>query len=201
MEQPTDMYCPRIATCLLGLLIVPTLSSRAAIPKATKAHCSVPRFAGYSEVEGAFIAIRGVLAPGNFFKDLQCVDSTNKTVFTNDAGEVLTFPDLVTITLFIIGPVPRNEFAQPKRLDAEYMLGLGFSANWKRGIEMRPMRAFRELTASESQPPDFAASLGARQCWIYEFVVEDTDIPLTDHLILCIFSPENKRLARLSAHF
>jgi hypothetical protein len=201
MEQPTDMYCPRIATCLLALLIVPALATRAAIPKTTKAHCSVPQFAGYSEVEGAFIAIRGVLAPGNFFKDLQCVDSTDKTVFTNDAGEVLTFPDRVTIALFIIGPAPRNEFAQPKRLDKEYMLGLRFSANWKRGVEMRPVKAFRELTASESQPPDFAVFLNVLQCWIYEFVVEDADIPLTDHLILSIFSPEHKRLARLSAHF
>jgi hypothetical protein len=63
------------------------------------------------------------------------------------------------------------------------------------------VKTFRELTASESQPPDLAVSLNVRQCWIYEFVVEDTDVPLTDHLILCIFSPENRRLARLSAHF
>jgi|SRR5580658_9045346 hypothetical protein len=79
------------------------------------------------------------------------------------------------------------------------MLGLRFSANWKRGVKMRPVKAFRELTASESQPPDFAVSLNARQCWIYEFAVEDTNVPLSDHLILYIFSPENKRLARLSA--
>ena len=194
------MYDPRIATCLLAVLIAPAPSSRAA-PQKAKAHCKVPQFADSSEIEGAFIAIRGALGPGNFFEDLQCVDSGNKTVFTNNAGEVLTFPNRLTITLLIIGPVPPNEFAPPKRLDPKYMLGLRFRASWKTGVETRPVKAFRELTASDSQPANFAASLGARQCWIYEFVVEDTDTPLTDHLIVYIISPENKRLARLSAHF
>jgi hypothetical protein len=195
------MYYPRIATCLLALLTVPALSSRAATQKTAKAHGKVPQFADLSEVEGAFIVIRGALGPGSFFEDLQCVDSGDKTVFTNNAGEVLTFPNRLTITLLVIGPVPPNEFATPKRLDPKYMLGLRFSASWKRGVETRPVKAFRELTASDSQPPNFAASVGARQCWIYEFVVEDTDIPLIDRLIFYVFSPENKRLARLSAHF
>jgi hypothetical protein len=195
------MFYPRTAACLLALLTLPILSSRATIPKTTKAHCKVMQFADISEVDGAFIVIRGVLGPGSFFKNLQCVDSAENTVFMNDAGEAMTFPDRVTITLLIIGPVPRSEFAQPKKLDAEYMLGLRFSANWKRGVKMRQVKAFRELTASESQPPDFAVPLNARQCWIYEFAVEDTNVPLTDHLILCIFSPENTRLTRLSAHF
>jgi hypothetical protein len=195
------MFYPRAATCLLVLLTQPILSSRATIPKTNKAHCRVTQFADFSEVDSGFIVFRGVLGPGSFFKNLQCVDSAENTVFINDAVETLTFPDRVTITLFIIGPVPLSEFAQPKRLDAEYMLGLRFSANWKRGVKMHPVQAFRELTASESQPPDFAVPLNARQCWIYEFAVEDTNVPLTDHLILCIFSAENKRLARLSAHF
>jgi hypothetical protein len=193
------MFYPRTVTCLLALLASPILSSQA-IPKTTKAPCRVTQFADIGEIDGAFIVIRGFLGPGKFFKDLQCVDSPENTVFMNHAGEALTFPDRVTITLFIIGPVPLSEFAQPKRLDAEYMLNLRFSVNWKRGVKMRPVKTFRELTASETQPPDFAAPLNARQCWIYEFAVEDTNVPLTDHLILCIFSPENKRLARLSAH-
>jgi hypothetical protein len=195
------MFNPRTATCLLALVTLPIVSSRATAPKTTKAPCRVAQFADLSEIDGAFMVIRGVLGPGSFFKDLRCLDADGNTVFTNDAGEARTFPDRVTITLFIIGPVPLTEFAQPKKLNAESMLGLRFSANWKRGVKMRPVKALRELTASESQPPDFAIPLNVRQCWIYEFAIEDTNVPLTDHLILCIFSPENKRLARLSAHF
>src|SRR6202030_462345 len=193
------MFYSRTATCLLALLGIPLIaSSRAKVPIATTAHCGVMQFGEFAQVNDAFIVIRGALGPSSFFKDLRCVNSAETTIFRNDTGEVLTFPDRLTITLLIVGPVPKNEFAQPKRLDSKYMLGLGFSANWKRGVKMRPVKTFGELTASESQPPDLAVPLNVRQCWIYEFVVEDTDVPLTDHLILCIFSPENRRLARLS---
>lgn len=196
------MFYQRTATCLLALLATPPIaSSRVTVPNATTAHCRVMQFGDFGQVDDAFIVIRGALGPNSFFKDLRCGDSADNRVFMNDAGEALTFPDRLTITLLIIGPVPKNEYAQPKRLGSEYMLGLRFTANWKRGVKMRPVKAFRELTVSESQPPDLAVRLNIRQCWIYEFVVEDTDVPLTDHLILCIFSPENKRLARLSAHF
>ncbi|HKW34287.1 MAG TPA: hypothetical protein VJN92_14840 [Candidatus Acidoferrum sp.] len=196
------MVYPRTATCLLALLATPPIvSSQAMVPNATTTHCRVVQFGDFGQVDDAFIVIRGVLGPSSFFKNLRCVDSAGNTVFMNETGEALTFPDRLTITLVIMGPVPKNEFAQPKRLDSKYMLGLCFSANWKRGVKMRPVKAFRELTASESQPRDLAVSLNVRQSWIYEFVVEDTDVPLTDHLILCVFSPENKRLARLSAHF
>jgi mRNA interferase HigB len=96
----SDIVCSRTATCVLALLTLPILSRRATIPKTTKAHCRVTQFADFSEVDGAFIVIRGVLGPGSFFKNLQCVDSAENTVFMNDAGEALTFPDRVTITLF-----------------------------------------------------------------------------------------------------
>jgi hypothetical protein len=41
---------------------------------------------------------------------------------------------------------------------------------------------------------------GVRECWIYELVVEDSEVPIDDHLILSVISPEDNRLARLSAH-
>ena len=50
---------------------------------------------------------------------------------------------------------------------AQYMEDMKFKAEWKRGVELRPVKAFRELS---------------------------------DHLILTIMSPENKRLARVFAH-
>ena len=91
---------------MLVLLTLPILSSRANIPNTTKAHCRLTQFADLSEVNGAFIVIRGVLGPDSFFKNLQCVDWAENTIFMNDAAESLTFPDRVAITLFIIGSVP-----------------------------------------------------------------------------------------------
>jgi hypothetical protein len=91
--------------------------------------------------------------------------------------------------------------------DPQYMEGLRFKAEWKRGLELRSVKQFRLLTASASQPPPQPPQLNLlfpfpafRECWIYEFVVEDSRVPINDHLILSVISPDNKRLARLSAH-
>src|ERR1700747_2318269 len=46
---------------------------------------------------------------------------------------------------------------------------LKFRAEWKRGIEPRPVKTFRQLTASVTDPPDFAVPLGVRECWIFSF--------------------------------
>ena len=73
------MFYPRTATCLLALLILPILISRATIQKTTKAYCRVMQFSDFSEIDGAFIVIRSVLGPGSFFKDLPCVDLAENT--------------------------------------------------------------------------------------------------------------------------
>ena len=114
-------------------------------------------------------------------RQLQSPDCITRAMELGQLAPPLGQPTLsrLTITLFIIGPMPKNAFAEPKKLDSDYMLELSVSVNWKRGVKMRPVKSFRELTASESQPPDFAASLHVRQCWVYEFVVEDIDVPLT----------------------
>jgi hypothetical protein len=81
------------------------------------------------------------------------------------------------------------------------MEDLQFKAEWKRGLELRPVKGFRELTVSVSQPPTrFDILLDLREAWIYEFVVEDSQVPASDHFILCVISPDKKRLARLSAY-
>ena len=151
--------------------------------------------------KGDLAAMAGAIGPSSFFENLRSVESEDKTVFLNDFGEVLFFPDRMTITFFIIGPL-RNEGGQnrPSGFDARYMNELKFKAEWKRGIKLRPVKTFRQLTASVTEPPGFAVLLGARECWIYEFVIEDTEVPASDHLIFSIMSPENKRLARLSAY-
>jgi hypothetical protein len=158
-------------------------------------------FRDVGEINGDLVVIAGVVGPSSFFENLRPVDSNDRTVFLNDFGEVLFFPDRLTITLFIVGPLRKDHGKfQNSDFDAQYMNELKFRAEWKRGIESRPVKTFRQLTASVTDPPDFAVPLGVRECWIYEFVVEDAEVPVSDHLIFFILSPQNKRLARLSAY-
>jgi hypothetical protein len=193
------MSFTRLAAALLALLLISTTGTGGPKSKATERRGMAFRDVG--EINGDLALIAGTIGPSSFFENLRSVDSKDRTVFLNDFGEVLIFPDRMTITLFIIGPLAKEHGkARPSGFDVQYMNELKFRAEWKRGIELRPVKTFRQLTASVTEPPSFAAPLGVRECWIYEFVIEDTEVPASDHLIFFIISPENKRLARLSAH-
>jgi hypothetical protein len=157
-------------------------------------------FRDVGEINGELAVIAGAVGPSSFFENLRTVDSKDRTVFLNDFGEVLFFPDRMTITLSITGPLPKEHGkGWPSGFDAQYMNELKFKAEWKQGIELRPVKTFRQLTASVAEQPSFGFPW-VRECWIYEFVIEDAEVPISDHLIFFIMSPENKRLARLSAY-
>src|ERR1700730_12961780 len=91
------------------------------------------------EINGDLAVIVGAIGPTSFFENLRLVDSKDRTAFLNDFGEVVFFPDRITITLFIIGPIPR-EHGRTSGFDTQYMNELKFKAEWKRGIELRPVK-------------------------------------------------------------
>jgi hypothetical protein len=199
------MCLARFTAALLAFLFVlaPEIGSRG--PAATRRSAMV--FRDFAEMDGAFVVIRGGLGPAEFFKGLHSVERKGQTVVLNDEGEVQFFPDRVTITLLFLGPIPKaHEETSLPSFDPQYMKDLQFKAEWKRGVEMRSVKRFSVLTASASQPPqqpqlDLLFPFPVfRECWIYEFVIEDSEVPIDDHLILYVISPDNKRLARLSAH-
>jgi hypothetical protein len=183
---------------VLLLMLTAEISSRE--PAATR--LSHMAFGDIVEMDGVFVAIRGELGPASFFRGLRSVERKDRTVVLNGQGEVQFFPDRFTITLFLLGPLAKGHEKTPTRFDQQYMEDLQFKAEWKRGLDLRLVKRFTLLTASAARNPGFDPLFLSfqRESWIYEFVVEDSDVPIEDHLILYIISPENKRLARLSAH-
>ena len=188
------MFCTRLASSVALLLTTTGISG-------TNHEAMRPRsmaFAGIGEINGDVFVIRGNIGPAGFFENMQSVDSKDGTVFRNNVGEVQFFPDRVTITLHVVGPFTKG--ARASGPDAQYMKGLKFKAEWKRGFELRPVKAFRQLSASVTESVRGDVPWDIKECWIYEFVIEDAEVPISDHLILNVMSPENKRLARLSAY-
>jgi len=193
------MSFTRSAVALLALLLMPIAGVGGPKPNTTWRKGMAFRDVG--EINGGLAVIAGTIGPSNFFENLRSVDSKDRTVFLNDFGEVRFFPDRMTVTLSIIGPLPKERGKSwPTGFDAQYMNDLKFKAEWKRGIELRPVKSFRQLTVSVTETPSVFVPLGVRECWIYEFVIEDTEVPAGDHLVFFIMSPEYKRLARLSAY-
>jgi hypothetical protein len=84
-------------------------------------------FRDVGEIDADLAALTGAIGPSSFFENLRSVDSRDRTVFLNDFGEVLFFPDRMTITLFIIKPLHKHGKAWPSRFDATYMIAARFS--------------------------------------------------------------------------
>jgi len=187
-----------IASLGFLLMLVPGISSRGT----SSSRPRVMVFGDVAEINGMLVGIRGELGPASFFRGLHAVEQKGRTLVLNDEGEVQFFPERVTITLLLMGPIAKASERTPSpSFDPQYMENLRFRADWKRGLDLRPVKQFRLLTASASQPPDLGPFFpDFRECWIYEFVLEDGGVPIDDHLVLYITSPDDKRLARLSAH-
>jgi len=151
--------------------------------------------------EDLLVFVLGIVGPPDFFENLQAVNSPQGTTFRNDSGEVRFFPEQMTITIRMFGPVTPNGKSIPSRkLNYDQMRDLRFKLQWKRGMKLRPVREFRSLTATEGTFIDLENSGRPMDGWTYEMVVHDSQVPVTDHLILSILSPENKLIARMSAH-
>ena len=179
----------------LALISIPVRGDR----RSGAPHQRIMALRDIGEIDGKLAVMLGVFGPSEFFRNLRSADFGDQTKLLSDAGEVRFFPDRMTITLSIVGPVPRQLGRIQSGFDPEYMKELGFSAQWKRGLELRPVRSFRQLTVSVARAATAIPVLG-RESWTYEFVVEDTQVPVSDHLIFYIFSRDGKRLTRLSGY-
>jgi hypothetical protein len=163
-----------------------------------KARQRLMRFFGTVETADKLLLISGIVGPASFFHNLRSIDSPQGTVILNDFGEVQFFPQRMVITVHIV-PINRKG-ASSRGLAPELMQGLRFRAEWKRGMKLRPVKEFRLLTASETKFPNFDPLGLFTYGWTYELILEDTDVPVSDHLILHVLSSEDKALARLSAY-
>ena len=73
------------------------------------------------------------------------------------------------------------------------MNGLHFDGHWKRGMYLRTVK---NLSLTSHPPQYFSSALG--EGWAYDRDLDDSEVPLGDHLILDVLAPDNKRIARMS---
>jgi len=149
---------------------------------------------GTGEVNGILVLFDGSVGPDAFFRNLTKQETASPTKFMNGGTEVKFFPGKLIIWLVASGPISaKMKDSEKSKLSNELMGSLKFEAHWKTGMHMRPAK---KLTLERVSPPYSANELTA---WAYTLTLEDVDVPLTDHLILDVLSPEGKEIARLSA--
>ena len=134
-----------------------------------------------------FIPVR---TSGDFFDGLQRHEPPSGDEFHKNSRVVTNFPDQLTVQLQLSISVCDADIYTPAPAPG-FVNGIHFKAQWKRGLAMRPVaQVMIQRVAITSEEGDSRL--------LFLLKIRDRDVPLTDHLIISVISPQGKLLSRMS---
>ncbi len=155
---------------------------------------------------GPCFRLHGRLTSPDFFAGLKRTRSASGAEFRRGTEKVTHFPAEMQLRFTLRDfPCPENirHGGARKYLTREWMSGLKFAFYWKRGMALRPATnvSDKTLTVERAEPYDAlsAQSLPERLLWRFHSVVASAGVPLTDHLVIVLHTPDHRAVARVSA--
>jgi hypothetical protein len=155
------------------------------------------------------VILGAFLTAGDFFEGVNRIERHDHVEFRKGQKVLRYFPSTMTVKLE--AHVDKCTDAPPETVvpDGGTLLeGLHFEAHWKRGVQTRRVESLssKKCERPQSQLDPTSALARAqrgiediwRKTWICELTVEDTNVPLTDHLIITV-SPGGTNPLRFSA--
>ena len=141
------------------------------------------------------LAINGTVKSGTFFDDLKRTEIGNRSEFRKRGRVVTDYPESLTTSIRIdhLQCAATSTDPPPSALLGE-LNSFKFQVEWKTGMKLRPAVLSPIVAHCMGASQDFATPLIT--C---EITVGSGGVPLADHLIVSVFAPDGKRLARLSA--
>jgi hypothetical protein len=150
-------------------------------------------------VERACIAFASFLTSDDFFEGLRPVETPAGRKFFKGAKEIDAFPAELTVEVQAVAQDCSKfplEVLGSGATDS-LLKALHFKLSWKTGLNQRPIRNF----SLETKAPDSASWIeDERAKWRYDFNIQSVNVPLTDHLVIEIYSGAEHFLTRLSAN-
>jgi hypothetical protein len=142
----------------------------------------------------------------DFFENLRREDTNSGTLFRRGNDIVTEFPKHLHLSMSIadIPCDPRMQQANSRvYLTDEMIRSLRLHFFWKRALELRPVRGIVE-TSGEVRPVPWYShgleqELPKRFEWLVEFSLPSEGVPLTDNLVLMMYTPEHRLIARGAA--
>jgi len=132
------------------------------------------------------------LESDEFFNGLQRIDRDRSSEFQKYSRPVMTYPSHLTIQIDVrINVCDANVYTPAVAPD--FLKTLHFKVQWKRELYLRPVASY----AVESVPLNLSEDDGRRLLVVQ--IRDNNNVPLTDHLVLTILSPEGKILSRMVA--
>jgi hypothetical protein len=131
-----------------------------------------------------------VMTAGDFFDGLQRHETASGDEFLKNSQIVRTFPGQITVQIQTSITVCDADIYTAAAVPS-FFNGLQFKAQWKRGLAMRT------VSQIAVQRVMFASEDGNNRL-MFLLKIHDRDVPLTDHLIISVLSPQGKLLSRMS---
>lgn len=150
----------------------------------------VPLSSGQVRDRNVCVNFNPVMTAGDFFDGLQRHETPSGDEFRKNSRVVTNFPEQLTVQLQLSISVCDADIYTPAPAPG-FVNGIRFKAQWKRGLAMRPVEQFAiQRVAITSEEGDSRL--------LFLLKIRDKNVPLTDHLIISVISPQGKLLSRMS---
>ena len=150
----------------------------------------VPLSSGQVRAGDVCVNFSPVMTSGSFFDGLQRRETPSGDEFRINSRVVKNFPEQITVQMQLSISVCDADIYTPAPAPG-FVNGIRFKAQWKRELAMRPVAQFAvQRVAITSEEGD------SRMLFLLK--IRDQDVPLTDHLIISVMSPQGKLMSRMS---
>jgi hypothetical protein len=155
---------------------------------------------------GACFRVKGRVTSADFFENLKREDTNSGTLFRRGNDLVTEFPKSLHMSLSI-ADTPCDPHMQQTNsrvyLTDEMIRSLRLHFFWKRAMELRPVKGIVESGGEVRPVPWYShgleQELPKRFEWLVEFDVPSEGVPLTDNLVLMMYTPDHRLIARGAA--
>jgi hypothetical protein len=155
---------------------------------------------------GACFRMRGRVTSGEFFENLKRQDSNSGTVYRRGNDLVSEFPKALHLSLSITDTPCDPHLKQTDSrvyLTDEMIHSMRLHFFWKRALELRPVRGITQSGGDVRPVPWYSHGLEnelpKRFEWLVEFDLPSEGVPLTDNLVLMLYTPDHRLIARGAA--
>jgi hypothetical protein len=132
-----------------------------------------------------------VLQSGDFFNGLERIDTAQASEFRKNSQVVTNFPDYMTVEINVRIEECDTDVYTPAHTP-DFVKGLHFRAQWKRGVYLRPV-----ANATIERKPVSEEEGDNRLLFMLK--IRDHGVPLSDHLIISVIGADGKLMSRMSA--
>jgi len=155
---------------------------------------------------GACFRVIGRVTATDFFEGLKREDTNSGTLFRRGNNIVTEFPKRLRLSMSI-SDIPCDPHIQQSNsrvyLTDEMIRSLRLNFFWKRALELRPISGIVKRGGEVRPVPWYShgleQELPKRFEWLVEFELPSEGVPLTDNLVLMMYTPDHRLVARGAA--